>query len=113
VEEAGLCQRCPDGADDIAEVQTEDGKLHMFVAVDRTSKFAFTDCRTKSTPSSRTSIQFTKREGGEAYWTIPFDRLCDALGTDAIQIIPVKVALGMPSSLVCGAPANGSARRAG
>jgi hypothetical protein len=26
---------------DIAEVQTEDGKLDMFVAVDRTSKFAF------------------------------------------------------------------------
>jgi hypothetical protein len=25
---------------DIAEVQTEDGKLDMFVAVDRTSKFA-------------------------------------------------------------------------
>jgi hypothetical protein len=24
-------------------------------------------------------IQFTKREGTEAYWTIPFDRLCDAL----------------------------------
>jgi hypothetical protein len=28
---------------DIAEVQTEDGKLHMFVAVDRTSKFAFAE----------------------------------------------------------------------
>ena len=26
---------------DIAEVRTEEGKLHMFVAVDRTSKFAF------------------------------------------------------------------------
>ena len=25
-------------------------------------------------------IQFTKREGTEAYWSIPFDRLCDALG---------------------------------
>jgi transposase InsO family protein len=27
-------------------------------------------------------IQFTKREGTEAYWTIPFDRLCDALGIE-------------------------------
>ena len=26
---------------DIAEVMTEEGKLHLFVAVDRTSKFAF------------------------------------------------------------------------
>jgi hypothetical protein len=35
---------------DIAEVRTEEGKLHLFVAIDRTSKFAFvelherTDC---------------------------------------------------------------------
>ena len=27
-------------------------------------------------------IQFSKREGTEAYWTIPFDRLCDALGIE-------------------------------
>jgi transposase InsO family protein len=27
-------------------------------------------------------IQFTKREGTEAYWVIPFDRLCDALGIE-------------------------------
>ena len=26
---------------DIAEVRTEEGKLHLFVAIDRTSKFAF------------------------------------------------------------------------
>ena len=25
-------------------------------------------------------IQFAKREGTEAYWDIPFDRICDALG---------------------------------
>jgi len=28
---------------DIAEVRTEEGKLHMFVAIDRTSKFAFVE----------------------------------------------------------------------
>lgn len=27
-------------------------------------------------------IQFAKREGTEAYWSIPFDRLCDALGIE-------------------------------
>lgn len=28
---------------EVAEVRTEQGKLHMFVAIDRTSKFAFVD----------------------------------------------------------------------
>jgi transposase InsO family protein len=27
-------------------------------------------------------IRFTQREGAEAYWTIPFDRLCDAPGIE-------------------------------
>jgi hypothetical protein len=47
---------------DIAEVQAEDGKLYMFVSVDRTSTFAYAElhprehvssprpCPTKSTP---------------------------------------------------------------
>ena len=30
---------------DIAEVRTEEGKLYLFVAIDRTSKFAFVRCR--------------------------------------------------------------------
>jgi len=33
---------------DIAEVRTEEGKLHLFVAIDRTSKFAF--CMRKRLP---------------------------------------------------------------
>ncbi len=83
---------------DIAEVQTEDGKLFMFVAVDRTSKFAyaesatrmnakdFLDHLTKAVPYkihtilTDNGIQFAKREGTEAYWSIPFDRLCQTLG---------------------------------
>lgn len=37
---------------DIAEVQTAEGKLYLFVAIDRTSKFAFVSpSPTKSTPS--------------------------------------------------------------
>jgi transposase InsO family protein len=88
---------------DIAEVQTEDGKLHMFIAVDRTSKFAFAELHPRATRTiangfldnlikavpykihtvlTDNGIQFTQREGREAYWTIPFDHLCDALGIE-------------------------------
>jgi transposase InsO family protein len=34
---------------DIAEVRTEEGKLHLFVAIDRTSKFAFAQLHQKAT----------------------------------------------------------------
>ena len=34
---------------DIAEVRTEEGKLHLFVAVDRTSKLAFAQLHTRAT----------------------------------------------------------------
>jgi hypothetical protein len=34
---------------DIAEVRTEQGKLHLFVAIDRTSKFAFVEPHEKAT----------------------------------------------------------------
>lgn len=34
---------------DIAKVRTEEGKLHLFVAVDRTSKYAFARLKTKAT----------------------------------------------------------------
>ena len=34
---------------DIAEVRTEQGKLYLFVAIDRTSKFAFTELNEKAT----------------------------------------------------------------
>ena len=33
---------------DIAEVRTEEGKLHLFVGIDRTSKFAFTQLHDKA-----------------------------------------------------------------
>jgi len=34
---------------DIAEVRTAEGRLYLFVAIDRTSKFAFTELHTKAT----------------------------------------------------------------
>ena len=82
-------------------MQTEDGKPDVFVAVDRTAKFAyaalpprarrmfakdFLDKPTTAVPDkihavlTDNGIRFAKREGAEAYWSIPFDRLCDALG---------------------------------
>ena len=42
---------------DIAEVRTEQGKLHLFVAIDRTSKFAFVDC-TRRPPRASRAISF-------------------------------------------------------
>jgi transposase InsO family protein len=44
---------------DIAEVRTEDGKLHMFVAIDRTSKFTFVDLHERAT--RRVAADFLKR----------------------------------------------------
>ena len=85
---------------DIAEVQTEEGKLYLFVAIDRTSKFAYVELHSRATRMiaknfleqliqivpykihtilTDNGIQFAKREGTEAYWDIPFDRLCKAM----------------------------------
>jgi transposase-like protein len=87
---------------DIAEVRTEEGKLHLFVAIDRTSKFAFArlvdkaNARTASaflddlvqavpykihTVLTDNGIQFAdlpkNRAGPTAMWRgHPFDRAC-------------------------------------
>jgi len=44
---------------DIAEVRTEEGKLYMFVAIDRTSKFAFVELHEKAT--RRVASDFLRR----------------------------------------------------
>lgn len=84
---------------DIAEVQTDEGRLYLFVAIDRTSKFAYAELHPKATRMvardflcsliaavpyiihtilTDNGIQFAKRQGTEAYWSIPFDRICQA-----------------------------------
>jgi transposase InsO family protein len=84
---------------DIAEVQTEEGKLYLFVAIDRTSKYVYAELHDRATRMSArdflanliaavpyvihtvltdNGIQFAKREGTEAYWLLPFDRICIA-----------------------------------
>jgi hypothetical protein len=71
---------------DIAEVQTEEGKLYLFVAIDRTSKYAYAELHAKATRIvarnflaslvasvpyaihtilTDNGIQFAKREGTE------------------------------------------------
>ena len=88
---------------DIAEVQTEEGKLYLFVAIDRTSKFAYAELHERATRMlakefmeqlikavpykihtilTDNGIQFAKREGTEEYAIIPFDRVCIAEGID-------------------------------
>src|SRR5262245_29594208 len=41
---------------DIAEVRTEEGKLHLFVAIDRTSKFAFAQLHEKANRYTATAF---------------------------------------------------------
>ena len=84
---------------DIAEVQTEEGRLYLFVAIDRTSKYAYARLHEKAnrmlardflvnliaavpyaihTVLTDNGIQFAKREGTESCRLIPFDRICNA-----------------------------------
>jgi transposase InsO family protein len=93
---------------DIAEVRTEEGKLYLFVAVDRTSKFAFARLMQKATTVTARAfldelveavpykihtvltdngIQFAdlpkNRDGPTARWRgHPFDRTCWRHGID-------------------------------
>ena len=93
---------------DITEVRTEEGKLHLFVAIDRTSKFAFAQLHKKANRKTATAflkaliaavpykihtiltdngIQFCdlpkNRLGPTARWsTHMFDLLCRASGIE-------------------------------
>ena len=42
---------------DIAEVRTEEGKLHLYVGIDRTSKFAFTQLHDKADRPTAVALQ--------------------------------------------------------
>ena len=93
---------------DIAEVRTKEGKLYLFVAIDRTSKFAFVQLMNKANRNTATAflkdlieavpykihtiltdngIQFTfpprYRDGPTARYVIHmFDRCCQANGIE-------------------------------
>jgi hypothetical protein len=88
---------------DIAEVRTEEGKLYLFVAIDRACKFAYAELHAEATkPVSAqclraliaavpdkihtvltdNGIQFTKRKGHQYDFRHLFDRVCHAYGID-------------------------------
>jgi len=93
---------------DIAEVRTEEGKLYLFVAIDRTSKFAYAELHEKATRRTASGflkaliqavpykihtvltdngIQFTdlpkNRVGPLAQWRVHmFDMVCQANGIE-------------------------------
>jgi transposase InsO family protein len=88
---------------DIAEVQTDEGRLYLFVAIDRTSKFAYAELHPRATRLiardflsslvevvpyaihtilTDNGIQFAVRKGTEGNWCIPFDRVCNAHGIE-------------------------------
>ena len=88
---------------DIAEVQTEAGKLYLFVAIDRTSKFAFAQLHERMTRSvaveflrhliaavpyqihtilTDNGIQFANRESDRYAFPLLFDRICVKSGIE-------------------------------
>ena len=88
---------------DIAEVRTEDGKLYMFVAIDRTSKFVFVELYEKAgkmnaarflrhlvkacpyqihTVLTDNGVQFTERKTNTTAFEHIFDRTCSENGIE-------------------------------
>jgi len=88
---------------DIAEVQTEEGKLYLFVAIDRTSKFAFAELHERMTRPvaaeflrhliaavpykihtilTDNGIQFANRPTDHYAFPLLFDRICAKQGIE-------------------------------
>lgn len=88
---------------DIAEVRTEEGKAYLFVAIDRTSKFAFAELHERATRPiaaaflrhliaavpykihtilTDNGIQFANRQKDRYAFPVPFDRICAKHGID-------------------------------
>lgn len=88
---------------DIAEVQTEEGKLYLFVAIDRTSKFAFAQLHERMTRPiaveflrhliaavpykihtilTDNGIQFANRATDRYAFSLLFDRICAKHGIE-------------------------------
>jgi transposase InsO family protein len=88
---------------DITEVRTEEGKLYLFVAIDRTSKYAYVELHTKygkmqaaqflrnliarvpykiHTVLTDNGVQFTNRKRDVLAFTHIFDRVCREHGVE-------------------------------
>lgn len=94
---------------DIAEVRTDEGKLYLFVAIDRTSKFTFAELHEQATRPiavaflkhlieavpyrihtilTDNGIQFANREKDKYAFKLLFDRICDAEGIEHLLTKP-------------------------
>jgi len=88
---------------DIAEVQTDEGKLYLFVAIDRSSKFVFVELHERATRPiaaqflrnliaavaykihtilTDNGIQFANRATDKYAFKLLFDRICEQHGID-------------------------------
>jgi transposase InsO family protein len=88
---------------DIAEVRTDEGKLYLFVAIDRTSKFTFAELHERATRPvaveflkrlietvpyrihtilTDNGIQFANRAKDKYAFKLLFDRICEAEGIE-------------------------------
>lgn len=88
---------------DIAEVRTDEGKLQLFVAIDRTSKFVFAELHERATRTiavaflerliaivpyqihtilTDNGIQFANRKRDKHAFKLLFDRICETHGID-------------------------------
>ena len=71
---------------DIAEVRTEEGKLYLFVGIDRTTKFAYARLYQKATRHEArgflNGIQFAFRSQDRHTWIHPFTQDCEAAGIE-------------------------------
>src|ERR687894_451116 len=82
---------------DIAEVHTEEGKLYLFVAIDRTSKFAFAELHEKAT--TQTSKAFLRALVG----AVPY-RIHTVLTDNGIQFAELPKNRCGPTALLRGHP---------
>lgn len=88
---------------DIAEVRTEEGKLHLFVAVDRTSKYAFARLKTKA-------MTLTAREFlDELAAAVPY-RIHTVLTDNGIQFADLPKNRDKPTALWRGHPFDRACR---
>ena len=91
---------------DIAEVRTEEGKLHLFVAIDRTSKFAFAQLHEKA--NRHTATAFLKA----LIAVVPY-KIHTILTDNGIQFcdlpktVQVRLRGGKPICSICSAERTG------
>ena len=82
---------------DIAEVRTEEGKLYLFVAIDRTSKFAFADLHEKATTQTSKAFLHSLVEA------VPY-RIHTVLTDNGIQFADLPKNRCGPTALLRGHP---------